>query len=157
MKKLVVIALFILAQTQSFSQNLTIAELTKLIDYSIDEFDTYLTQKGYQYYGATDIGYSAKVSYAYNSGVGEQYAYVSLYDFHNSETELLCLQTANKSIYLKIKTELKTLGYKFVNSTSSSEPSTQNLHYSKKNQVAVTLATISSEEDGIHYLISIEK
>jgi hypothetical protein len=118
MKQLIITIIFIFAYSLIFSQSFKISELVKIIDYPQDELDTYLNQKGFKYYETINDGYSEGIVYVFYSN-GGRYAYLTKQHLKFIDKILISFQTPSNSEYLKIKSELKTLGYKYVNSTNS--------------------------------------
>lgn len=153
MKVLIIIALHLLTAI-SFGQSFTIVELIKINDYQFDEFDTYVTTKGYKYYQNDDNNIANVISYAFNTNK-QPTSYISTFQFKNEAKRMVSYQTMSADIYLKIKNELKTLGFKFIE-TKTHNGSTF-LEYKKEN-ISVSLASkINSGNDLTSYEISVCK
>lgn len=113
MKPIIIISICLIFTTSIYGQNYTLSELIKINNYVLDEFDTYVTQKGYKYYKSDSTEFSESTSYAYTvNGINK--SYISKYYRKLVNNEMVDFQTSDNTIYLKIKSELKMLGFKFV-------------------------------------------
>ncbi len=121
----------------SFGQSFTISELININNYQLDDFDTYITQKGYQYYKNNNTDFAESTSYVYYIN-GKKKAYITKYKYKQYNKKMVSFQTDNNSTYLKIKSELKTIGFKFIN--SESYKGTTFFNY-KKGNIEVSLAS----------------
>lgn len=127
--------------TQIFSQDFTLAELIKINNYKIDDFDTYVTQKGYEYYENKNTNFSDVTSYVhYVNGVKK--SYISKFYYKTQTKEMVSFQTGKNTTYLKIKAELKLLGFKFID-TETYEGTTF-FNY-KKGNIEIALASFVQE------------
>lgn len=118
MIKYILTAVLMLLITESFAQDFTLAELIKINNYKIDNFDTYVTQKGYQYYDNKNTDFKDQTSYVhYINGVKK--SYISKFYYKTQNKEMVSFQTGKNTTYLKIKAELKSLGFKFINTESN--------------------------------------
>ena len=113
MKTFALITIFFLFTPSIFGQNYTLSELIKINNYTLDDFDTFVTQKGYKYYESKSIDYSDCTSYVYTVN-GIRKSYISKFYRKLVDNEMVSFQTPNNTIYLKIKSELKTLGFKLI-------------------------------------------
>ncbi len=104
---------FLLLTSHFFGQNINLQELIKLNNYSFDNFDTYVTQKGFRYYQNEDTDYANNTSYSYSSN-GIIISYISKISYKMQQKEMISFQTPSSAIYISIKNDLKKLGFKYV-------------------------------------------
>lgn len=141
MKKILFSIIFYFISTAIFGQNFTLSELIKINNYHLDDFDTYVTQKGYQYYENDNTDFADATSYVfYVNGVRK--SYISKFYYKTQTKEMVSFQTGNNATYLKIKSELKTLGFKFINTETNK--GTTFFNY-KKGEIEVALASSVQE------------
>ena len=113
MKKILFSIIFYFISTAIFGQNFTLSELIKINNYHLDDFDTYVTQKGYQYYENDNTDFADATSYVfYVNGVRK--SYISKFYYKTQTKEMVSFQTGNNATYLKIKSELKTCYQSFI-------------------------------------------
>ena len=157
MKTITFNIIFFLYTTISIAQNYTLSELIKINNYNLDDFDTYVTQRGYKYYKSKSSDFSDGTSYVYTVN-GIRKSYITKYYRKLVNTEMISFQTSNNTIYLKIKAELKTLGFKFIK-TETFEGDT--FFDYKKGKMEVSLS--SGTQDGLngekltYYEISVKR
>lgn len=157
MKKFIFSIIFYFISTAIFGQNFTLSELIKINNYQLDDFDTYVTQKGYQYYENDNTDFADATSYVfYINGVRK--SYISKFYFKTQTKEMVSFQTGNNATYLKIKSDLKTLGFKFINTETNK--GTTFFNY-KKGEIEVALASSVQENSYgdklTNYEISVSK
>lgn len=139
MKLITLIAIFFLFTNSIFCQNFTLSELIKINNYNLDNFDTYVTQKGYKYYENKSTEFSDCTAYGFTVN-GFNKFYISKYYRKLVKNEMVSFQTSNNATYLNIKLELKKIGYKLLK-TGTFESSTY-FDYKKGNiEVSLTLDT----------------
>lgn len=139
MKTITYTIIFFLFTTSIIAQNYSLSELIKINNYNLDDFDTFVTQRGYKYYESKNTDFSDATSYVFTVN-GFNKAYISKFYQKKADKEMVSFQTLNNTIYLKIKAELKTLGFKFIK-TETFEGSTF-LDYKKgKIEVSLSLGT----------------
>lgn len=139
MKTITSIIIFFLFTNSILCQNFTVAELIKINNYELDDFDTYVNQKGYKYYENESTEFSDRTSYAYSvNGVNK--LYISKYFRKLVRNEMVSFLTSNNATYLKIKLELKKLGFKLVK-TGTFENTTYFDYRKGKTDVSLTLNT----------------
>lgn len=114
-KSILTVAVLFSTITQIFGQDFNLAELIKINNYKIDHFDTYVTQKGYRYYENKNTDFSNATSYVYSVN-GAKKSYITKFYRKTQLKEMVSFQTGKNTTYLKIKSELKSLGFKFINS-----------------------------------------
>ena len=108
----------------SFGQKLSISDMIKLSKSNDDEFDTYVTQKGYKLVKREkDFSHSTfhpmVTTYAYRQ---DGYTLGAAYFITKMITEEglahLEYQTAYRADYLNLKSQLKAMGYEYVSSST---------------------------------------
>ena len=109
MKKSFLVFLLLIS-ISGFTQSFTVSELVKISKYSADDFDTYVTKKGYIYNSETDGEFSSGTHYTFLVDGAKRY-YVTKYFPKKKNYYWVNFQTASSSTYLKIKEELKNSGY----------------------------------------------
>jgi hypothetical protein len=156
MKKLITLVALVWSLT-GFSQSFTLNELIKLSKYDDDEFDTYITKKGY----------------VFNEGKADDFYITSDYTFlvdgytkyfiskNKSKTKdiysFISFQTPSSKTYLSIKEELKSNGFILLDKGVIDR--SQYFEY-KKGLNKVTITSISnidefSNKTSINYGIAI--
>ena len=141
MKKFVLTITMCCISTAIFGQNFTLSELIKLNNYKLDDFDTYVTQKGYQYYENDNTDRTDETSYVlYSNGVRK--AYISKFHYKTQTKEMVSFQTGDNATYLKMKSDLKNLGFKFISTETYNGATFFNY---KKGVIEVALASSVQE------------
>jgi hypothetical protein len=157
MKKFTFSIILYFIATAIFGQDFTLSELINLNNYQLDNFDTYVTQKGYKYYSNENDDFCDAISYAFYVN-GVEKAYISKFYYKTKKKEMISFQTTNNATYLKIKTDLKTLGFKFIETETFNE--TIFFTY-KKGDITVSLASTVQKklygENVTIYEISVSK
>ncbi len=143
MKTITFYIIFFLFSTISIAQNYTLSELIKINNYNLDDFDTYVTQRGYKYYESKSSDFSDGTSYAYSVN-GIRKSYITKFYQKLTDKEMVSFQTSNNTTYLKIKAELKTLGFKLIKTDIYNGDTYFDY---KKGKIEVTLALGTQEED----------
>src|SRR5438093_8830889 len=91
------------------SQKFSLNELIKLNNANWDDFDTYVTSKGYEYYTTEDKYYSETRAYAYKQSASSKAGYfIAKSIFKQYTKKMTSFQTTKKDEYLAIKNQLKT-------------------------------------------------
>lgn len=108
--KRILIAISLLLSITGFSQSFSVAELVKISKYSADDFDTYVTKKGYVFYEETDEEIASGTSYTFLLNGAKRF-YITKYNPKKRNYYWVDFQTSNSNTYLKIKEELKNSGY----------------------------------------------
>jgi hypothetical protein len=112
-KKFILILAFFIPAISVLSQDFSLSELLKINNYSIDDFDTYVTQKGYKYFENNDEDFGNSTSYTFYVD-NIKTAYISKFHYKKTSKEMVSFQTGNSSTYISIKTDLKNLGFRFI-------------------------------------------
>ena len=157
MKNFIFTIIFYLISTTIFGQNFTLSELIKINNYQLDDFDTYVTKKGYQYFENDNTDFADVTSYVfYVNGVKK--SYISKFHYKTRTKEMVSFQTGNNTTYLKIKSDLKILGFKFI--ITETNNGTTFFNY-KKGNIEISLASSVQESSYgnklTNYEISVQK
>jgi hypothetical protein len=98
-----------------FSQSFTLSELVKLSKYNEDDFDTYVTKKGYVFEKIRNGQYSNSTGYTFLVN-GYSNSFISKVEDKTGKNKYwVTFQTPNTNYYLAIKSELKANGYILIN------------------------------------------
>jgi len=100
----------LLISVAGFSQSFSLNELIKISKYNEDDFDTYVTKKGYIFEEASEKTIASITSYTFLVKGLKTY-YVSKF-LEKESAFWVSFQTPDTKNYLSIKEELKTYGYK---------------------------------------------
>jgi hypothetical protein len=112
--------LFILISNNLAAQSYNLSELIKINKLNLDDFDTYVTKKGYTFYQNNTSSLANETSYFFKVNGVKTY-YISKYQYKDNKRELVSFQTPKNTHYLNIKLELKQLGFKFVETRNFNE------------------------------------
>jgi hypothetical protein len=157
MKKTILTITLILNLLLVNSQNFTLSELIKINNYSLDDFDSYVATKGYKFEKTENTDFSLRTSYAYiKNGCKSQFVSKFIRNVNNSE--MVSFQTGNNDTYLKIKTELKTLGFKLYK--TEEQDGALFFDYIKNKTIVTLCSGIDENEYGYkkpYYEISVNK
>lgn len=137
--------LIIITSFYCFGQDkLTLGELIKLNYYNLDQFDTYVTQKGFKYNERKEDEYSEDVIYSYslNGYADRARCFITKTSYKLSKFREISYQLFNQETYLILKRDLIKLGFKF-NKTIPTENGTS-FEY-KKGKLELTLETFRAE------------
>jgi len=101
----------------SFGQSFSLPELIKMSKMSVDDFDTYVTSKGFVFEGVEKDDHLEGVSYALNpTSDSRSSKFITLYQRFYDYRYKISLQTIDKKEYINIKNQIKTLGFKLQDS-----------------------------------------
>lgn len=157
MKIFTLLTLLIVFSKQTYSQEFTLSEMIKINNYNLEEFDSYVNQKGYKFHGNENDDFADESTYKFVDKNNKRY-FIAKYFYKTIKEESLAFETDNNKSYIKIKTELKTLGFKYI-STNSDENTTRFIY--KKKDINVSLVTfIKINAEGIkqtRYEISVSR
>jgi len=123
----------------SFAQKFQLAELIKLIPMSSDDFDTYVTRKGYHFKENHKEDLSNGITYSFDGKICMEQYILTKYNFLNGEVSIT-YHTIDKEDYLTIKKQLKSLGFQLKEEKNEDD----SVWFIYKNK-SMTLALISSE------------
>lgn len=129
-----------------FSQIFSLTELVALSQNNLDYFDTKVTTKGYAFYTNRDDEFSKGSCYSYGQRDYTKMAafFITYFSYSDPERTLISWQTTNKNNYLKVKNDLRSLGFKLV--TSLSDSSCAHLTY-KKGHLSLDLYSCQTPDD----------
>lgn len=145
MKKILFI-ISLLFCVSGFSQSFNLSELIKLCKLNEDFFDTYVTQKGYQFISTSDENFQKGDTYTFKIKGANTFFIsknIASYDGINKTLHFVTFQTPNSKNYLSIKNEVLSNGYVFIGKEMNNSDRVYN--YAKGN-IAITLT--SFVEDG---------
>lgn len=149
MKKIIISIILFSIASLTFGQNFTLSELIKINNYKLDDFDTYVTQKGYKFDKSENIDFYENTSYAfYTKGVKD--CFITKFYYKTSNVEMVSFQTKNTTTYLKIKSDLKILGFKII-STESIDGDTLMFIYEKGKIEVSLIPGIATNSYGFKY------
>ncbi len=116
--KQVIFLTALLFSITGFSQSFSLNELIKISKYNEDNFDTYVTNKGYVFDEISDEEFTSSNDYTFLVNGYKKYFISQVVDKTMTFKNWITFQTPNIKNYLSIKNELKTLGYEVVGSNS---------------------------------------
>ena len=147
----------ILSFSNGYSQSLTLADLIKLNNLTEDNFDTFITSKGFKYNDFENLENANQKSYVfYIKGIKN--SYVSKFTYTSKNKEMVSFQTPNSSIYLNFKKELLRFGFSY--KKTETYKNTTFMYYGKGNlELTLTSSIDQSRISGekTFYEISISK
>jgi hypothetical protein len=144
MKTLINVVLFIavsLSHESVFSQSLGLSDLLKLNSLNEDDFDTFITLKGFKYDGFEEKDEAKLKSYVFYVN-GIKTSYITKITYTSRPQEMISFQTPNSTTYLNIKGDIKKLGFIYVK-TETYEQTT--FMYYKKNNNELSHASSTDE------------
>ena len=140
------------------AQSFNLSELEKLSTNNWDDFDTSATKKGYSYYSSNKDEVEESKEYSFqrnNNGKAKFWITKSVYV---DGSEMVSWQTNKQSDYVKIKEQIKALGYRFVESKFYNDKNYN--RYKKGNKELSLISGVATSDLGIeinYYEISIAK
>ncbi len=147
MKRILITLFFTISFLIGHSQSFSLTELINLTKMNIDNFDTYVSNKGYKFLEIKETEHQKGSTYAFNQSSYSKKAdkFISLYYEYFGETNKnVTFQTAKTAEYLKIKNQIKPLGFKF-KETKTFEGSTFLVY--TKGKYKVSLISFQSETE----------
>jgi hypothetical protein len=98
----------------SFGQSFSMSELIRMSTMDVDNFDTYVTSKGYVFHKSIDEPTRTGVGYAFNLDYDNSTAsnFIKLYQRYYKYRYCISYQTIDKKEYINVKNQLKVLGFK---------------------------------------------
>lgn len=139
MNKLTLLLLLIFCNKVS-AQAFTIAELIKINKYDIDQFDTYVTQKGFKFKSTKVYDNYQLHNYAPDSIKMNGSISIDKYIFNIQKKYATNFATYSSSVYLSLKSELKKLGFIFTKKEDNTDLGGSYLLY-KKGRIEITLSS----------------
>lgn len=130
----------------SCGQTFSLPELIKMSKMNVDDFDTFVSAKGYVFIGKEDDSKKKGVNYAfdYHSSNGVANKFITLYSYYQGYKTLLNYQTLSKTEYVNIKKQIKALGFNLVESgpfTNKNGETSNHLMYQKgKAEISIFTA-----------------
>jgi len=154
MKKAIIIIATVIISVSSFGQKFTLNELIKMNSMDWDNFDTYVTKKGYYYSGNEKTSYvqdnGKHMEYEYDGKICKGERYINKTQFTNG-LYLISFQTYDKSDYISIKDQLKAAGFKYSNTHNLDESISKNaveLIYYKGNMELDLISALEKNNGG---------
>lgn len=135
----------------SIGQTFSLQELIKLSKMNTDSFDTYVTSKGFVFKDSKKEDDLEKFTYALNLNLTNLKAskFISLLKNFMILDIKFPLQTYDKNEYVKIKNQIKTLGFKLIDTaifTSDDGEVSNRFEYSNgKSIISIYASSISFE------------
>ena len=133
----------------SLGQTFTLSELIKMSKMEVDDFDTYVTAKGFVF-SKEDINNDVKgVEYALEINQIDRFKalkFLTLYQSYYNYKNAISYQTPNRKEYISFKNQIKALGFKLEKSdifTKSNGISANSFDY-KKGKVSISLYASST-------------
>lgn len=118
MRLLYTLLFVIIFISTSIGQTFTLPELIKMSKMDVDDFDTYVTSKGYVFHDEVDndemqsVGYALDVNENDYSKANKFITLYQRYSVYNFKYRYYVnYQTLDKKEYVKIKNQIKALGY----------------------------------------------
>ncbi len=122
------------------AQSFTVNQLIKLAQMNIDDFDTYVTKKGYKF-SETSVHDTYQIhSYRLPKIERDKPISIDKYILNPKRKNVVNFTTYSTTEYLNFKNALKELGYKFINKEDNKELGGTYLLY-KKGNIQVTLSS----------------
>lgn len=158
MRKILLFTFFI-SFVSVFSQSFTLSELESLSVKNWDDFDTFVTKKNYSYYSSEEDTLSELREYSFdrNLTTGKATFWITKYKYIDG-SEMVSWQTNKQNDYIKIKEQLKILGYKFINSQIHKGSNVNT--YERGNKELTIVSGVSKTDSGLnitYYEISVTK
>lgn len=137
------ILLTLFAFAAAFGQRFSLTDLIRLNNQDWDDFDTYVTSKNYQYQAIDDNDFIEAKSYSFdtNNSTGKAPYFITKTFYKIENQKAVAFQTLKKEEYLAFKTQLKTLGFKYVGAQTTAGSTF--LDYRKGN-IEVSLASFKT-------------
>lgn len=150
MKRIFIIAIVFFLSTPFVSngQTFSLQEMIILLNKNVDDFDTYVVTKGFKYAKTEDDIDFEGVQYALNQNEYSDKAqkFVTLYTKYFFYERNISYQTLESSDYLKIKSQIKVLGFKFVETRKVGNRTF--LEYSKGKLELLLISIRDADEEG---------
>jgi hypothetical protein len=142
----------------SIGQSFTLQELIKMSKMDVDNFDTYVTAKGYVFFNNIDETEDKGVRYVFdlNDEKSEAQKLITLYNKYGDKTEYaINYVTGDNKEYVAIKNQIKLLGFKlYQNKVSKDENGSvyNTFFYGKGHQAIYISAYLKRFEIQYDYL-----
>ena len=147
----------------SFGQKFSLEELISLEKNSIDEFDTYVTAKGYIYLRRGMEAGADVITYSYRQSDSTARKFIQKFTTpKENSNRMITFKTNNTEDYLSIKADLKKLGFKFKSSSDLDGDSGFTYNNGKSFEDLIIVIIIIRQkkwrngEDGSIYEISVQ-
>lgn len=137
--------LFVLFFTSTaIGQSFSLLEMIKMVKMDEGSFDTFVSEKGYVFYFRDDKTSKKILTYMYNPSpinTSEAENFITLYNYEDLFLKSVDFTTRKTKEYLKIKNQLKTLDFKFIESRGgeSSDGNAYTFFLYKKGKCEVSI------------------
>lgn len=161
MNKLIILLFLTFQIPNIYSQNFTISELQKFMTLDVNEFETFVMEKEYEFVSFEKTEYSDNLIFGFDEKNRNKYEhYISRFKYNKKEGFMISFQTYKTEYYLNIKKGLKSYGYKFTGTEYSEDGKNYFLNY-EKNDLSFSLNTMQLNNSFgnkiTHYEISLFK
>ena len=159
MKKAILLLILIGCLTTTFGQKFSLDELIKLNTMNLDNFDTYVTTKGYKYFENFNDEFAEGNSYSFDQNQSNDHAanFISKYTYKLIDNKMVSFQTLKTVDYLSIKNKLKVFGFVYIG-TETNDKGAIFLNYKKGKMEAALMSNQKKNDYGdnvTYYEISI--
>lgn len=143
--------------TTSFGQTFTMSELIKMSKMDVNNFDTYVTSKEFVFVEDINLEEAKGVTYAFNLNRNDKrYAekFIKHYSKYFRNRYVINYQSTDKNEYLKFKSQISLLGFKFIKTDIITDKlGIKNNYFEyRKGKEEISIFT-SSEDFEISYLV----
>ncbi len=141
MKKVIIIVALLLVSSSSFAQKFTLNELIKMNNMNLNDFDTYVTSKGYVF----ENGNTKMRSYHYNKSKVNGEHFTAERHVYKSETGFIGYHTLHSEEYSSFKNQLKEMHFTFIK--TENEPMNNAAIFEYENSDYKVLLTSDKNKD----------
>ena len=116
MKRLFIVLFFTISYFEVHGQSFLLTELINMTKMDIDNFDTYVSNKGFKFLESKENEYLKGITYAFNQSSYSKTAdkFITLnYEYFGETNKNVTFQTSKTVEYLNIKNQISPLGFKF--------------------------------------------
>lgn len=152
--------IFVTKNENAFTQNLTFSDLSYIIAHRIDESDTYLGKKGYEFlkYTEKDEDYSCPTTewaFSRNISTDKADAFIARYCEDINEG-FVWYQPKNKKAFEDFKSECLKLGFRFITKEYEPKVGAINFIYQNKNYKIQFASGLNRDNSNV-YSITLHK
>jgi hypothetical protein len=137
MKSILIFFLVLSSFFNSIGQSVSLPDIIKISKLDSESLDTYLTSKGFGFVGSKKNDDVDGLEYAYDYKNNEANKFITVYNRFFDTKFCVNFQTLDRQEYLKIKNQIKVLGFELY-SSKVVDGSKQMFRYRKgKNEISV--------------------
>lgn len=117
MIKYFIVSIFVFFSTSIFGQSFSLPELVRMSKMNVESFDSYVTSRGYVFLEQEKDEYVEGVNYGLNPDTSDKSRatkFITLHSIYYNFKYHIYYQTSNKSEYVRIKEQIKSLGFKLM-------------------------------------------